>query len=439
MKNILLGVVLLPFCGTCSQVLAQDASFNTVTTTKLSGDPVSLRITGQNSPAWDASARMISYEFEAAGKAQIRSYRGGGWDTYLQFLTSQNTNQGGEPSVRLHIDHAGYIGIGTTSPTSLLELKAPSDYDGTTALRITNNASDYGRANLVLTGRLQNGNDGWAFGTYGRNSIVFAKNTASSGQNIGSIGSEKYSIQLEGNSDALGFLSSQLGSAPAMVLHQNGNIGIGTINPAGKLDVNFSNGEPKGLAIFSSPNNPVNSPVGGIRFSWYANNLAEIQMVRGIGASDGLGLAFLTSASNSNAADERMRISSGGNVSIGTTDAKGYKLAVAGNMIAESVKVKLQGAWPDEVFSEGNKPSPLAEVERFIVENKHLPEIPSAGEVSKTGIDLGDMNARLLKKIEELTLYVIEQDKQRGQDRVLIGKLTERVNSLENKKGKQPR
>lgn len=87
-----------------------------------------------------------------------------------------------------------------------------------------------------------------------------------------------------------------------------------------------------------------------------------------------------------------------GNVGIGTTNTKGYKLAVAGNLIAESVKVQLQSSWADYVFEDTYKPLSLRELEQFVKTNKHLPEIPSAKEVEKNGINLGEMNVKLLKK-----------------------------------------
>lgn len=67
-----------------------------------------------------------------------------------------------------------------------------------------------------------------------------------------------------------------------------------------------------------------------------------------------------------------------GNVGIGTTDPKGYKLAVAGNVIAESVKVQLKESWPDYVFSSSHKKPSIRELESFVIHNKHLPDIPSA-------------------------------------------------------------
>jgi len=81
-----------------------------------------LVIKGPNYPTNENSKRDISFEFAGAGKAQIRSFRGGFWDTNIQFLTSSYGNIGGEPSVRLHINGDGNIGIGTVSPVYKLDV-----------------------------------------------------------------------------------------------------------------------------------------------------------------------------------------------------------------------------------------------------------------------------------------------------------------------------
>jgi trimeric autotransporter adhesin len=100
-----------------------------------------------------------------------------------------------------------------------------------------------------------------------------------------------------------------------------------------------------------------------------------------------------------------------GGVSIGTTTLPaGYKLAIAGKAIVEEVVVQLQANWPDYVFkTDYNLPS-LSEVQKFISVNHHLPGVPSAEEVKSDGVVVGEMNAILLKKIEELTLYIIKQE-----------------------------
>ena len=105
-------------------------------------------------------------------------------------------------------------------------------------------------------------------------------------------------------------------------------------------------------------------------------------------------------------------------VRIGATTAPslGYKLAVGGKVVAEEIKIALQGTteWPDYVFTKDYTLTPLTEVEKHIQENGHLKDIPSAAQVSKNGILLGQMNAKLLQKIEELTLYTIAQEKKIG-------------------------
>jgi hypothetical protein len=99
------------------------------------------------------------------------------------------------------------------------------------------------------------------------------------------------------------------------------------------------------------------------------------------------------------------------NLGIGTTDTYGYRLAVAGSAIAESVTVKLHSKWPDFVFTDSYPLPSLEEVELHIEEKGHLIGMPSAAEVVQDGIELGDMNARLLQKIEEMTLYILQLEK----------------------------
>ncbi len=107
---------------------------------------------------------------------------------------------------------------------------------------------------------------------------------------------------------------------------------------------------------------------------------------------------------------ERMRLDLNGNLGIGVNDTKGYKLAVNGKIRTKEIKVEASD-WPDYVFNAAHEMPSLRELETFIRENHHLPDIPSASETAEDGIDLGKMNTRLLKKIEELTLYIIEQEK----------------------------
>ena len=101
----------------------------------------------------------------------------------------------------------------------------------------------------------------------------------------------------------------------------------------------------------------------------------------------------------------------------------GYTMAVKGKFITEEVKVQTYANWPDFVFKkEYNLPS-INEVEQHIKEKGHLQNIPSASEVSENGILLGEMNAKLLQKIEELTLYIIQQEKRFNDQEARLKKL----------------
>nr|WP_315202935.1 tail fiber protein [uncultured Flavobacterium sp.] len=100
-----------------------------------------------------------------------------------------------------------------------------------------------------------------------------------------------------------------------------------------------------------------------------------------------------------------------GNLGIGTT-APDEKLTVKGKIHTQEVRVDMTGALvPDYVFANDYKLQSLSEIESYIKKNNHLPEIPSAGEIEKNGLLLAEMNMNLLKKVEELTLYMIEQNK----------------------------
>ena len=96
----------------------------------------------------------------------------------------------------------------------------------------------------------------------------------------------------------------------------------------------------------------------------------------------------------------------------GTSIPAGFLLAVDGKIISEEIKVQLSGNWPDYVFDKKYNLLSFDELRKYIAINKHLPNIPAATDVQKNGIELGDMQKRMMEKIEELTLYVLELEKE---------------------------
>lgn len=154
--------------------------------------------------------------------------------------------------------------------------------------------------------------------------------------------------------------------------------------------------------------------------------LAHLSSVQGrILHSDNLGFRIftngLTRTLSNNTVEPNppvMVINNNGVVGIGnTTDLAStstapYKLFVEGGIRTRKLKVDATGTgWPDYVFEPSYGLRSLSSLEAFIKANKHLPDVPSADDVNKDGVDVGDVQATLLKKVEELTLYVIEQDK----------------------------
>jgi hypothetical protein len=180
-----------------------------------------------------------------------------------------------------------------------------------------------------------------------------------------------------------------------MTIQGGGNVGIGTSSPAYRLDVN---GDGKFLNVYV---NGEVSAKGALGFADRANSSKVWQWF-----ADGNNANLY----NTTYGGYIMSINESGNVGIGTSNPQS-ELAVKGTITSKKVKVTQDG-WADYVFDSSYQLVPLYQVEKYIQANKHLPEVPSAAEVKKEGLDLGDNQAVLLRKIEELTLYIIEQNKQ---------------------------
>lgn len=204
-----------------------------------------------------------------------------------------------------------------------------------------------------------------------------------------------------------------------------GNLGVGVIDPTAKLDISGS------VAIQSSLTNTsvrpglastkISGEIRAYSLTSYQADDGFLRLSAGAGTNPGV-QSYIDLSGYSTVPDmnmnivfgtngsERIRILNSGNVGIGTA-TPAEKLSVNGKIRAHEIKVETTN-WPDFVFARGYVLPTLQETEKHIKKKGHLPGIPSAAEVEKNGIELGDMNKKLLQKIEELTLYLIEMKKE---------------------------
>lgn len=234
------------------------------------------------------------------------------------------------------------------------------------------------------------------------------------------------------------------GTSPGPIYYNDNNVGIGTSTPSSYfhggnnkvIEISNSNTTMNSQAhvILSTGSTIDNSSAGTI--SWMSKNSSGFQ-----------GMAYISSALQGNATTNasarltfatadgtsiypRMTIDKDGKVGIGT-DAPDELLSVKGIIHSQEVKVDMSG-WSDYVFKPKYTLPSLSSVKSYIDKNQHLPEIPSEQDVIKNGLNLGEMNKLLLKKVEELTLYLIEKDKQLDEQRKRLEKVEARLNAKPN-------
>ncbi|KXX66869.1 hypothetical protein [Flammeovirga sp. SJP92] len=188
-----------------------------------------------------------------------------------------------------------------------------------------------------------------------------------------------------------------------------GSTGIGTTNPKSKFHIyqGLSGGNPHGfsaLTVEGSEHSMISILTPNDKTAYYGFADTDDDFVGGMQYEHSNDkLVFRTNNHTSN-----LIINSNGNVGIGTNNSS-WRLAVNGKILAKEIKV--QTNWADFVFYEDYELPTLQEVEDFIKDNGHLKDIPNEKEVEENGVFLGDINSKLLQKIEELTLYTIQQEK----------------------------
>lgn len=356
-------------------------------------------------------------------------------------------------ATRLAISSAGKVGIGITAPTAKFEIKgAGAAYD---VVRFYNDKDATLDSSLIIR---SNGNVGigmspaYKFDVAGQINITGTGYGYSQMDGVTNIGT--YIDATAGwfgtfSNHPLWFFTSD-NPYPHMVVSTSGNVGIGTQTPASKLEVNgdltFSDGAARNITVAQ----PATTGNGSSLTIAAANGLLGPSGVSGGSLTLKAGSAWETVAGGSGVGGdlklmaggdlypvgqtqgghvifytnnlERMRVDRYGFVSIGvSTPATGYLLTVGGKIICTELKVQAM-PFPDYVFDKNYRLSPLAEVEQHISEFKRLPGMPSACDIEDKGMDVGSMQTKLVEKIEELTLYVINQQKQ-------IDELKKQVNS----------
>lgn len=277
------------------------------------------------------------------------------------------------------LDGNGYVGMGITAPLANLDIygTSPSQYirDASGVLRFVTSS--------------------------GINYIQSGVNTSS-------------------NSKAdLRFTSMLAGTTWMTIQGSTGRVGIGTSTPSQILDITHNDATGDGISLNQLSSTNYKS---GIRFKqngnekWAIGNDIDNNNGQNFFIWDNLGTAT------------RLLINGYGKVGIGVTPPNNgtsvYKLYVDGGVVTRDVKVTA-GAFPDYVFASEYKLMPISELEKYIAKNHHLPEIPSAKEIEKNeGFEIGDMQTKLVKKVEEQTLYIISLQKQLDELKIQMNKIS---------------
>jgi len=322
---------------------------------------------------------------------------------------------------KIWIDEDGLMGIGTATPVSELTINGTNPY-----IQIQNGASNKGflqavgnnlklgtnstntTGSLIMQTKLldrmtidENGQVG--IGTTNPSSILTINSTDPILQ-LRSDDVDKGFLQLVGADIKLGTnINNDYGrtifrnnGTDRMVINYDGKVGIGTMFPFQTLSLNATTPS-LGLSIGESL-------YGSISVDNTSKDLVIEKSTLGSGkiiinASGGTGWGVHMTEDN--------YFHYGGGL-----NPAGYPFSSQSRILAPDFVALAVNSWPDYVFANDYKLRPLTEVKKFIEKNKHLPNIPSAAQIEKEGIQLGDMSKRLIEKVEELTLYILQQQEQ---------------------------
>lgn len=314
-----------------------------------------------------------------------------------------------------YINGSGFVGIGTTNPDNTLSIVTNNNG----GMNIKGNSSSYQGSDFFIGRTSSNPSVGYS------PCIQFNDQATNAGALI-----QSYQGQFQ-------FFTAPPGSGwnESMRISGNGNVGIGTTTPDQPLTVNGNIKSILGNPVLPAKNivSIINLGYSGITGAQNWTIRGVYQYANGVGLnSDGGDLDIVKSLDGNVILATKTDGSSLGNVGIGTTNPGTYKLAVNGGIHSQSVQIDMNG-WSDYVFKPTYKLKSLSYLKEYINQNHHLPEVPSEEDVIKKGVDIGEMNKLLLKKVEELTLYLIEKDKEVQAEKNARQKQQQKIDQLEEK------
>lgn len=315
-----------------------------------------------------------------------------------------------QASPKLTIDAAGKVGIGTTSPSHLFHVNGGDLFVQSSSGLIRFGYNGSNEWQLATTG---GGADLRWYTTTDGGTTITPRHYFSQNGNVGLGGFSGAGVPL-GRLDVIG--TGTTSSTNTLVLRNSIGDTLLRMRDDGRMGIGYN-----GVSYGRTMN------LGGTGLNFYTSN--EAAFGGAIFPTD----TSLVMWSNSGANNYLVFQPSWGNTGIGTytpnaklhlngvqligsnsaVPATGYQLSVDGKIIAEEVKVQLSTSWPDYVFADDYRLMPIEDLEKSIRANRHLPNIPSAADVTaEKGIVLGEMNRKLLEKVEELTLYIIQLKKE---------------------------
>lgn len=318
---------------------------------------------------------------------------------------------------RMWINENGQVGIGTSNPSTALTINGTNP-----ALQLRN--ADVNKGFILLNG------DDIRVGTNSTNttgSLVFqtkllTRMTINENGQVG-IGTTNpaTALAINGTNPILQLRNGDVDKGFIQLVNDDIKIGVNSANTNGNLIVRsdgtdrvwFHNNGKVSMGVDQTYGSQLiignNNATAGITFFNENTNTFNISSWGGNAFVETMGdQLILRSGSGAN-----LYLKNDGRVTVGlVSPALNHRLTVLGKIMCYDVTTSPTYEWPDYVFGDDYKLRPLSEVKAFIEKNKHLPNIPPAAEIEKNGLQLGDMSKRLMEKVEELTLYILQQQEQ---------------------------